>query len=260
MRNKRYRKEHKGYIGKLVILISVVAVVTVCSIVGVMANTVPCTVIDGNQEFSFKLLTPNMDDIIAKAIGEGMIPLSEKDKAVKNPQNGKIEVQRGIDVSVNSNGEFINVSAYGGQTVEEILVANNITFAVSDEILPTLESVLNEDTVISLSDTRKVVVTADGITKAVETKGTTVKDALDDMGITLRDGDKVSRELSEKLTNGMTISVSRVKNIRVSDDGKEQSFKVYAPNVRLALKELKIELGKIIPATPPSFNNCLVSL
>ena len=244
MRNKRYKKEHKGYLGKLVTLISVVAVVTVCSIVGVMANTVPCTVIDGNQEFSFKLLTPNMDDIISKAIGEGMSPLSEKDKVVKNPQNGKIEVQRGIDVSINSNGEFINVSAYSGQTVEEILVANNITFSVSDEILPTLESILNEDTVISLSDTRKVVVTADGITKAVETKGTTVKDALDDMGITLMDGDKVSRELSEKLTNGMTISVSRVKNIKVSDDGKEQSFKVYASNVRLALKELKIELDK----------------
>ena len=215
MRNKRYRKEHKGYIGKLVILISVIAVVTVCSIVGVMANTVPCTVIDGDQEFSFKLLTPNMDDIISKAIGEGMTPLSEKDKAVKNSENGQIEVQRGIDVSVNTNGEFVNVSAYSGQTVEEILLANKISFSVSDEISPTLESILNKDTVISLSDTRKVVITADGVTKAIETKGLTVKDAIEDMGITLMDGDKVSRGLSDKLTNGMTISVSRVKNIKV---------------------------------------------
>lgn len=244
MKNKRYRKEHKGFVSKLIVLISVVAVVTVCSIVGVMANTVPCTVVDGGRAYSFSLITPDMDGIISKAVSQGMEPLSEKDMAVKNEENGQIEIKRSINVSANTNGEFVNLSAYKGETVESVLLANGVAFSQQDDIEPTLDTALTADTVITINSTRSVVVTADGVTRAIETEGTTVKDALNDLGIVLGDGDKVNRQLSDKLTAGMTINVSRVKNIKISDDGTEQDYKVYGTNVRLVLKELGIKLDK----------------
>lgn len=255
---RRYRKEHKHNFSKLIVIAAAVALVTVCSIVGVMANTIPCTVIDGEESYSFYLMGTDTDDILAKAEEEGMEPVTERDRILRSEKDGTVTVYRAQDVSVNVDGEFTNIVAYYGDTVGEALEANEIRYPETAELNPTEETVIVSDMAVTVKTCREVTVKADGKTQKVKVEGTTVADALKAAGVTVGKQDKVSPSATSALRSGMTVTVTRGYQVTIADGETEKNLVVYGDTVGEALKDAKITLSeedRVEPAAEEKIQN-----
>lgn len=245
---RRYAAEKKNYVGKLMISLILVTVIAVSSVVTVMANTVPCTVLDGDKSYEFSLLSPELTDIVDKAEDEGMPPLGPKDKV--HSEKGNVVVDRALTVSVESGNVFTSVVAYEGETVEAALQNGKISYGENDLVEPALNTVIEGDMNVRISPYTPAVVTADGSTKTAVLYGGTVADALTKLNIKLNAKDQVSPALTAPLTENMKISVERVKNIQISDGGKNKKYKTLATTVEAALKDLGIQLGEEDQVSP----------
>lgn len=241
MRSKRYQKEHKNYMAKLLVAVAVVVVVAVCSIVGVMAKTIPCKVIDGSETYEFSLMSPDKDAIIEKALEDGMAPLEADDTSELKATT--LTVKRVVGAVLQDDDGFIDLVAYKGETVANILTNNEVQFADSDTVTPERDFVVNESTTISVSREKTIFINVDGGTKKYVTEAATVAEVLNEFGITLGDKDEVSEGLDAQLENSMNIVIWRNRIINVTESGTTTSYDVYATNVRRALKEAGITLG-----------------
>ena len=243
-KRRRYREEHKHRLGKLLAVAAAVTIVTVCSIVGVMAYTIPCTVIDGEDSYSFSIWGPEAEDILSRAEEEGMEPVTERDRILHNEQNATITIYRAKDVSVDLDGEFTNIVAYYGDTVEEALEDSGIEYPETAELSPDGDTKIVSDMAVSITTSRQVKVQADGKTQKLEMKEGTVADALQKAGITLGEHDKVSPSLSTQLSSGMTVAVTRGYQVTIIDGETEKETVVYTDTVEGALKAAKISLSE----------------
>jgi uncharacterized protein YabE (DUF348 family) len=80
--------------------------------------------------------------------------------------------------------------------------------------------------------------------KAISTFKNTVGDVLEENNITIRPQDKVSLDMTEILTDGMSIKISRAREITINSDGKDIVLLTTAPDVKSALEEARIQLGE----------------
>lgn len=249
MRTRRFRKEaHRSYAGKLITTAMVACFVAVLSIVGVMANSIPCTVIDGNNIYEFTMMSPETQDIIDKAIDEGMVPLSDEDMVVT--EGAVVTVKRAITAVLENNDKFTALDAYAGDTVAEILVRNEIHVEDSDKLSPPADVVVNNDATIILETNRTFYIyTDDGLRKHT-TAFCTVGAALDELGITLGAKDKIDFQPEDNLPNGTEIKVYRGKTVTVIDGDKETEFVSYAGTVEGALRAADIEIRHHDIVTP----------
>lgn len=242
MRTRRFRKEgHKKFAGKLITTALVAGFVAVLSIVGVMATSIPCTVIDGTNVYEFTMMSPETQEIIDKAVSEGMEPLSDKDTAVN--EGGVLLIKRAVTVVLENNDKFTALDAYAGDTVAEILVNNEIHVEDSDKLSPAADVVVNDDATIILETERTFYIYADGNLRKHTTAFCTVGAALNEQGITLGENDKIDFAMEDNLPNGTEIKVYRGKNITVVDGDKETEILSYANNVEDALRSADIELN-----------------
>lgn len=242
MPRKHYRKEKKHYAAKVLVAAAIVAAVAVSSVITVMANTVPCTVVDGDRSYSFSLLSPDMNSILSKAEEEGMPPLTELDKTA--PEEGRVKIIRALNVIVNENGTFTETYAYEGDTVAAALENAGITIGKNDTVAPAAETVITADTDVSIERNITVVVTADFKTRKTVVHGGTVAEAIASLGITLDEADKLTPSADTEVTDGMAVTVTRAKDITITDAGEAKNYTVYASNVRLALRETGYKLGE----------------
>lgn len=242
MRTRRFKKEaHKSYLGKLITTALVAGLVAVLSIVGVMANSIPCTVIDGTEIYEFTMMSPDIQDIIDKAVDEGMEPLTERDTTVS--EGGAVIVKRGVTVVLENNDKFTALDAYAGDTVAEILVRNEIQVEDSDTLTPSADVVVNDDATIILDTERTFYIfTEEGLNKYT-TASCTVAGALEELGITLSENDKLNAEPEDNLKNGMELRVSRGKNITVYDGDKVTELLSFSDDVENALRAAALDVG-----------------
>ena len=90
----------------------------------------------------------------------------------------------------------------------------------------------------------------DGV-KIISTFKDTVSDALEENNIQMIPQDKISVNMTEKLSDGMVIKISRAKAIMINSDGKDTVLLTTAPDVKSVLGEAQIKLGdkdKVVPA------------
>jgi uncharacterized protein YabE (DUF348 family) len=80
--------------------------------------------------------------------------------------------------------------------------------------------------------------------KAISTFKNTVGDVLEENNITIRPQDKVSLDMTEILTDGMSIKISRAREITINSDGKDIVLLTTAPDIKSALEEARIQLGE----------------
>lgn len=83
----------------------------------------------------------------------------------------------------------------------------------------------------------------DGI-KDLSTFKNTVSDVLEENSIVLKPQDKINIDVKEKLKDGMSIKISRAREVTINSDGKDVALLTTAPDVKSALGEAKIQLGE----------------
>ena len=78
----------------------------------------------------------------------------------------------------------------------------------------------------------------------------TVEDVFEENSIKIKPQDKVSLDIGTKLLDGMSIKISRAREITINSDGKDVVLLTTAPDVLSALGEARIQLGEKDRVTP----------
>lgn len=241
MRSKRYAKSSSG-ISKIFISLAVVAAVSIISIVGAMANTIPCTVVDGKDVYEFKMTDPDIESILTKAVSEGMKPLGENDRT--ELRAGVLTVGRSVPVILRDKDTFMDLEAYEGETVQEILANNEIVTAESDEVLPARDEVVTDETDISVDRNKTVYIDDNDSHKKVDTEAVTVGDILREAGISVKEGDKVQPAVDTVLEDKMTVEVDTKKSVNIIINGIKNTYGVFGKTVGEVLGDVGIILDK----------------
>ena len=152
---------------------------------------------------------------------------------------------KSITVTIIDNGKENSFDTKTGITVAECLEQADITISTKDEVEPSLDSKLTEDTKkIAVRRYAKVSVRKGQETKTVELHGATVQDAIYKSGFTIEEGEEPDHSLDEYLTDGMTICISKEINVKIESDGETNELKTRAITVEDLLFEQGIELDE----------------
>jgi uncharacterized protein YabE (DUF348 family) len=150
-------------------------------------------------------------------------------------------------------------AAASGMTVEGLLSEAEISLGEEDEVTPSLDTKIEEDSVtISVKRHVRASVAADDATVEVELTGGTVADALEQAGITLGAEDFIDHSTEAYLTEGMVISVVRRAEVTLVADGETRTCITESKNVGDFLEEQQIALGeddRVTPATDASLKD-----
>ncbi|WP_306459357.1 resuscitation-promoting factor [Aeromicrobium wangtongii] len=97
-----------------------------------------------------------------------------------------------------------------------------------------------------------VTLTVEGKSQTVRTFGGTVADVLDDHGVTVHAGDRLSKQPSEAISDGDTIDVAYAKTVKLSVNGEVSQRVVFDRTVGDALDSLGVESteGAYVSAAP----------
>ncbi len=239
--HRRYRKESSGFSLKVVLPIIIVLTIVVSSFATVMASTVNATVIDGESTYEVSLMSSDPQDIIDGAIEQGMPQLEGKDTFYVSNETAII-IDREILVPYEENNKFSYLSTLSGQSVAEVLKSNGVEIDDNDKVSPDLLSIVTSETSIEVNKETSLTIWADGKTTSAVTYKCTVEEVLEENGIELLEGDKVTPDLSESIEDGMTINVSRLNSVEIIRNGETTAYDTYAKNVSSLIDEQGIEL------------------
>ena len=110
-----------------------------------------------------------------------------------------------ITIAIKDNGEVISVQTKTGTTVREVLEQENIKINGKDEIEPSLEAEIIEETAeITIKRYAKVIVKKGVESKEVELVGGTVQSAIDQSGFTIASNEEIDHNADEHLTDGIS--------------------------------------------------------
>ena len=244
MRGRHSRKAPKFRVARGLMAGALILALSICSVVTVTANTVTANVVDGEQSYTFHMDTIDLDQILDHAVSLGLEPLGPLDVAERVENTTTVNVRRGVSLTVTEAGKSSSLVAYVGDTVEKALEDNNILLKAEDEVTPSRETLLEEDTAIQIRRACQVSVTADGKTQKLSLVGATVAQALEKAGVTLGEKDSVNYEADQPVFDKMNIRVSRVMKITVTADGETKEYDVAADTVEAALKKCGVKLGE----------------
>ena len=244
MRGRHSRKAPKFRVARGLMAGALILALSICSVVTVTANTVTANVVDGEQSYTFHMDTIDLDQILDHAVSLGLEPLGPLDVAERVENTTTVNVRRGVSLTVTEAGKSSSLVAYVGDTVEKALEDNNILLKGEDEVTPSRETLLEEDTAIQIRRACQVSVTADGKTQKLSLVGATVAQALEKAGVTLGEKDSVNYEADQPVFDKMNIRVSRVMKITVTADGETKEYDVAAGTVEAALKKCGVKLGE----------------
>ena len=154
-------------------------------------------------------------DTVGQALLSNSIVLKEDDQVVPAQDTVlegdlDVEIRRACQVVVIADGKRYSVTLLGG-TVADALEQANVTVGEEDSLNYEEDKPLFDKMHIRVTRVMKVEITADGETKEYETSAQTVEAVLKKCGVELGEEDRVEPELTEKVTDGMKITVRRVE-------------------------------------------------
>ncbi|AYC30860.1 DUF348 domain-containing protein [Paenisporosarcina cavernae] len=123
-----------------------------------------------------------------------------------------IKWEQARNVAVNNDGTEMNVLTTA-DTVKEVLADANITVSEHDEVSPSLNSKVGENTEISFKKAFEVTLLNGTEKQSVWSTSTTVADFLKQQEITLNEFDRVEQKLEELVIPNDTIQVVRVEKV-----------------------------------------------
>lgn len=118
--------------------------------------------------------------------------------------------QRSVVVFVDGNKKTVRTFS---KTVGSFLESQNVSLLEKDEVIPALETPLQEGMIVTVHRAVDFNLTVDGSTSPARTRGWTVEDVLVEYGIALGPEDEVSPGMGEPVVPGMQIQVARVRTV-----------------------------------------------
>ena len=245
MRGRHSRKAPKFRVARGLMAGALILALSICSVVTVTANTVTANVVDGEQSYTFHMDTIDLDQIWTHAVSLGLSPWVPWTWPSGWRNTTTVNVRRGVSLTVTEAGKSSSLVALCGRHRGESLEDNNILLKAEDEVTPSRETLLEEDTAIQIRRACQVSVTADGKTqKLLPGGGHRGPGPGEGPGVTLGEKDSVNYEADQPVFDKMNIRVSRVMKITVTADGETKEYGVAADTVEAALKKCGVKLGE----------------
>ena len=246
------KKEHKksfnlkGLKSKIIISISVIVSIVLLSVIAVTANTVPYTVIDGENKYEVTIIFPDANTLIEKAENTGMAKFNKLDDAILDEENCTLTIYRAVDLTLNIEGENKVIHANVGQTIESALKESNINQNGTYNLLPSGNTIITSNMEVRLN--RGYIVNVNGTEHIIE--GTKVADALSEANINYDSDDSITPDLNEKLYPGMDINYVKGYKIKVANGSFTTETSTLATTVEEFLNERNITLDSDDRLTP----------
>ena len=147
-------------------------------------------------------------------------------------------------VSLTVDGQTETVHTFGS-SVEDVLDERDIELSARDEVIPSLDSDIEDGTEISVRYARQITVTVDGQEQQIWTTALSVDEALADLDIRA-DGAHVSVDRSLAIgRGGLDFEVRTPKEITVTADGATNPVTTTGLTVSEALTEAGITVGDL---------------
>lgn len=145
------------------------------------------------------------------------------------------------DVTVEVDGETRSVSTFKGN-VSGALAAAGLPLSEHDVVVPRANEAIADGDTIVLQRAKQLEITIDGEARNVWTTARTVEEALTQLDLEGRDL-AVSASRSERIPfDGMQLSVSTPKTVKVSDGENESEFVTTGMTVEDVLEEMNVPL------------------
>ena len=224
---RHVRKQQKSLMPKILLIIVLVAALSISSVVTVMANTADITVYDGSETYRFSMIGQNPQDILSRAQTEGMAPVSDIDTYDFSPENGTLTVQRFVRVSVKEDNASQMILAPKGKTLSDVFAENEITLGARDTADADLTAALTADIAVQITRAKCVFVSADGKTTEKSVAAENYSDAVEAMGITLGENDRILVATAEgekqvkaedNVSSGDVIRVVRIRTEEITEN------------------------------------------
>ena len=154
------------------------------------------------------------------------------------------------DLTLTVDGNSRAIRAAAGDSVADVLAANQVAVAQSDYVSPAPATILGEGESIVVAHAVTLTATIDGKTKTLVTTASTLGSALIMAGID-PDGAKLSLPPQTPVTPGMaTVTVQTMKMVTVKADGKTLYTRTTAGTVADVLAGSNVKLSDLDRVTP----------
>lgn len=114
------------------------------------------------------------------------------------------------EVTLEENGRTTKVTT-SRVYAEELLAEQGVSLREGDRISVSLDSVLRNGDTIVIERAKKIVLTADGVTRDLYSCESVLSAALSECGVVLEEYDEISPVLETPVTEGMNVQICRVK-------------------------------------------------
>ena len=186
---------------------AVATVVSVGSVVTVMAATPKATILDNDVSYRVNLSTTDTEDLLKSA----NLVVGENDIVERDDTDGVvIQIRRAVCANILADGAEFTVDAHYGEKIADVLLQAGITLDDNDMVDANLSDTLKTQMCLAVTRYHRITVCDNGVIKEADVPEGTVADALKAVNIALGQEDTLSVNGEEPVTDGMEISINRV--------------------------------------------------
>jgi uncharacterized protein YabE (DUF348 family) len=127
-------------------------------------------------------------------------------------------------------------------SVEQLLDRYEIILGPGDEIVPSIEEALQDNTEIKITRAMEISVAADGNKEVLHVTRGTVREVLEKANVSLGEHDIISYPLNQQVRPFDSIEVTRTMPVTVVADGQEEVLHVVGGTVQDILAEANVSL------------------
>ena len=169
--------------------------------------------IDDNGE-SYRVFT--MYDTIGEILSEQGISVGEFDRVDFGgvvDGEAEITIHRALSLPVTADGSTVNVECAYDETVADVIARSGVTLSEQDFVTPDEKTLCADVEKIEVLRAYDAFISVDGETITAKTANQTVKEFLAFNGVILQQDDYTDIALDSPVTEGMTVSVTRVRYV-----------------------------------------------
>ena len=147
-------------------------------------------------------------------------------------------------VVVNANGEQQEIATHA-ETVEQLLISQDITISEHDKVSPSLDTEITSGMEISWEQAEEIFISVDGNQSSIWTTEKLVKNILEEANIEVAEQDEISIGLDTEVGADNKIDIQKAFQLTLVDGLEERQVWSTSTTVANFLKEQGITLGEL---------------
>ncbi|TDT78860.1 uncharacterized protein YabE (DUF348 family) [Arthrobacter sp. AG258] len=156
-------------------------------------------------------------------------------------------------ITLNVDGKASSVQSFGG-TVAQVVKSANLDLKPGDRVSPSLDSSVQNGTVINVNQAKEVKVSLDGAEKTVNTTAQDVEGLVSELGVASASAVSAPKDATLALA-GSYVSISTPKTVSIVADGKVNTATTTAATVGKVLEDSGVTLGASDRSSQPANAN-----